>query len=111
MDILCDRLSLSHKILKRSEVYKELHDIVSEAVKHLKKELGPLDKVSAVMARGIVNRLACGAEVQKLCSLALEALDAMLSSSFNGLVDTAGLKTPGEVEFECSIVLQVFPKP
>ena len=103
VDILCDRLSLSHKILKGTELYKELHNIVNEAVKELKKELGPLDKVYAGMARGIVNRLACGSEVQKLCASAVEALDAMLSGTFNGLVDTADLKTPGKVDFYTSI--------
>jgi len=102
VDILCDRLSLSHKILKGTELYKELHNIVNEAVKKLKKELGPLDKVSAGMARGIVNRLACGAEVQKLCASAVKALDAMLSGTFNCLVDTADLKTPGKVDYTCS---------
>ena len=29
------------------------------------------------MARGLVNRLSCGAEVQKLCSSAIEAFDSM----------------------------------
>nr|AIN76719.1 vernalization insensitive 3 [Agapanthus praecox subsp. orientalis] len=100
VDILCDRLSLSQKILKGTEQYKELHNIVNEAVKKLKKELGPLDKVSLVMARGIVNRLACGAEVQKLCALAVDALDAMLSGTFQGLVDTGHPKILGPQSFQ-----------
>ncbi|XP_020250135.1 VIN3-like protein 2 [Asparagus officinalis] len=100
VDILCDRLSLSHKILKGTELYKELQNTVNEAVKKLKKELGPLDKVSAVMARGIVNRLACGAEVQKLCGLAVQALDTMLSRTFDGLVNSADLKNPGPQTFK-----------
>ncbi|KAF8404716.1 hypothetical protein HHK36_009605 [Tetracentron sinense] len=79
VDILCLRISLSRKILKGTERYKELQRIVAVAAKKLKKEVGPLDRVCAKMARGIVNRLPCGAEVQKLCASAIEALDFMLS--------------------------------
>ncbi|XP_010254558.1 PREDICTED: VIN3-like protein 2 [Nelumbo nucifera] len=79
VDVLCHRISLSHKILKGTELYKELQRIVDTALKKLKKEVGPLDRVSAKMARGIVNRLSCGAEVQKLCASAVEAIDSMLS--------------------------------
>ncbi|PKA62786.1 VIN3-like protein 2 [Apostasia shenzhenica] len=94
VDVLCERLSLSEKILKGTERYKELHSIVNAAVKKLKKEIGPLNKVSAVMARGIVNRLACGSEIQKLCSYAVEAVDSMLSASFDYMAD-GSLKIPG----------------
>ncbi|OUZ99741.1 Fibronectin [Macleaya cordata] len=79
VDILCLRLSLSHKILKGTERYKEQQKILDTAVKKLKKEVGPLDQVSSKMARGIVNRLSCGAEVQKLCSSAVESIDSMFS--------------------------------
>ena len=92
--MLCDRLSLSHKMLKGTERYKDMQNIVNTAVKKLKKEVGPLDKVSAVMARGIVNRLNCGAEVQKLCASAVEAADSMFSSSTDYLADTE-IKAPG----------------
>lgn len=111
MDILCSRLSLSHKILKETELYKELHDIVSEAVKKLKKELGPLDKVSAVMARGIVNRLACGAEVQKLCASAVETLDTLLSGTFNASGGTAHSKIPGKMDSFCLCALRIITTP
>lgn len=50
------------------------------AAKKLKEEVGPLRQVSLKMARGIVNRLSCGAEVQKLCSFAIEAVDSMLQA-------------------------------
>ncbi|XP_010914321.1 VIN3-like protein 2 [Elaeis guineensis] len=96
VDMLCDRLSLSHKMLKGTERYKDMQNIVNTAVKKLKKEVGPLDKVSAVMARGIVNRLNCGAEVQKLCASAVEAADSMFSSSTDYLADTE-IKAPGSV--------------
>lgn len=78
VDVLCYRISLSHKILKGTERYKELQKIVNIAVKKLKKEVGPLERVSAKIARGIVNRLQCAAEVQKLCSIAVEAADKMI---------------------------------
>lgn len=79
VDVLCYRISLSHKILKGTERYKELQKIVNTAVKRLKKEVGPLERVSAKMARGIVNRLQCAAEVQKLCSIAVDVADKMIS--------------------------------
>ncbi|URE29134.1 protein VERNALIZATION INSENSITIVE [Musa troglodytarum] len=85
VDVLCERLSLSYKMLKGTECYKELQNIVNAAVRILKKEVGPLDKVSTVMARGIVNRLNCGAEVQKLCVTALEVVDSLLSTSSDNL--------------------------
>eukprot|EP00268_Persea_americana_P004108 TRINITY_DN11298_c1_g1_i2.p1 TRINITY_DN11298_c1_g1~~TRINITY_DN11298_c1_g1_i2.p1 ORF type:complete len:615 (-),score=105.18 TRINITY_DN11298_c1_g1_i2:155-1999(-) len=78
VDVLCFRISLCHKILKGTERYKELQKIVNTAVKRLKKEVGPLERVSAKMARGIVNRLQCAAEVQKLCSIAVEVADKMI---------------------------------
>ncbi|XP_074563501.1 VIN3-like protein 2 [Curcuma longa] len=81
VDVLCERLCLSHKMLKGTECYKELQNVVNAAVRILKKEVGPLDKVSTVMARGIVNRLNCGAEVQRLCASALEAVESLLSTS------------------------------
>ncbi|KAF8406097.1 hypothetical protein HHK36_008177 [Tetracentron sinense] len=91
VDILCLRISLSRKILKGTEQYKELQRIVDTAAKKLKKEVGPLDRVCTKMARGIVNRLPCGAEVQKLCASAVEALDFMLSGLY---CDHSTLKGP-----------------
>ncbi|GAB4839461.1 hypothetical protein Ancab_028983 [Ancistrocladus abbreviatus] len=78
VDVLCLRISLSHKILDGTERYKDLHMYVDSAMKKLKKELGPLDRVCTKMGRGIVNRLACGAEVLKLCASALETFDNFL---------------------------------
>ena len=77
VDVLCLRVFLSHKILKGTEQYKELQKAVEIAMRRLKNEVGPLDRVCTKMARGIVNRLSCGAEVQKLCSSAIEAFDSM----------------------------------
>ena len=81
VDVLCERLSLSHKMVKGSERYKEIASLISSAVKILEKEVGgALDQVSVIMGRGIVNRLTCGAEVQKLCSSALEIVDSTVDN-------------------------------
>lgn len=78
VDVLCQRLSLCHKILSGTKQYKEMHSMVESAVKMLSKEVGPLDQVTK-MSRGIVNRLSCGAEVQKICSSAVEYFDSKFS--------------------------------
>ncbi|XP_066159515.1 VIN3-like protein 2 isoform X1 [Oryza sativa Japonica Group] len=84
VDVLCERLSLTHKMVKGSERYRELANIINSAVKILEKEVGcALDQVSAITGRGIVNRLCCGADVQKLCSCALEMVDSTLSSTLD----------------------------
>jgi hypothetical protein len=69
-------------MFKGSERYRELSNIISSAVKMLKKEVGgALDQVSVIIGRGLVNRLSCGADVQKLCSSALEIVDSTLEST------------------------------
>lgn len=79
--MLCERLSLSHKIIQGSERYKEIASIISSAVKTLEIEVGSaLDQVSVITGRGIVNRLTCGAEVQKLCSSTLEIVDSKVDN-------------------------------
>ncbi|KAL8141250.1 hypothetical protein V2J09_007271 [Rumex salicifolius] len=82
VDALCLRISLCYKILDGTKLYKDLHELVDTAAKKLKKELGPLDRVCAKMGRGIVNRLVCGAEVQKLCTSALEIYHNILSKPY-----------------------------
>lgn len=68
-------------MVKGSERYKEIANLISSAVKILEKEVGgALDQVSVIMGRGIVNRLTCGAEVQKLCSSALEIVDSTVDN-------------------------------
>jgi len=82
VDVLCERLSLSHTLFKGSERYRELSSIISSAVKMLKKEVGgALDHVSGIIGRGLVSRLSCGADVHKLCSSALEIVDSTLEST------------------------------
>ncbi|XP_024317690.1 VIN3-like protein 2 isoform X2 [Brachypodium distachyon] len=82
VDVLCERLSLSHKMLKGSEHYKELSNIISSAVKILAKEVGSaLDQVSAIIGRTLANRLTCAADVQKLCLSALEIVASTVAST------------------------------
>lgn len=80
VDALCFRVSLSHKLLSSSEKYQSLHAIVDDVLKKLEAEVGPLNGIPN-MARGIVNRLSVGAEVQKLCANAITDLDSMLSAN------------------------------
>ncbi|KAG0473511.1 hypothetical protein HPP92_014892 [Vanilla planifolia] len=79
VDVLCHRISLSHKLLNATKKYQRLHEIVDKAKGKLEDEVGPLDGIPN-MGRGIVNRLSVGAEVQRLCCHAVEQLDFMLST-------------------------------
>lgn len=79
VDILCYRVSLSQRLLQGTGMYQNLYEIVDEAVKKLEPEVGPLTGSPVKIGRGIVNRLSSGPEVQKLCGVALESLDSMLS--------------------------------
>lgn len=87
MDILSLRISLAHRILVGTEMYKELQKIVETALKLLENEVGSLDHVYARMTRGIVSRLSCGAEVQRLCSAAIECFDSKFSDLFSVSVE------------------------
>ncbi|GLJ43591.1 hypothetical protein SUGI_0907230 [Cryptomeria japonica] len=104
VDILCFRISLSHRLLNGTVQYKELHEIVEMAAKKLEEEVGPVTGVNAKMARGIVSRLSSGSEVQKLCAMAIEEADAMLSwvSQANNNVHIRGDLVPiaTRIEFD-----------
>lgn len=78
VDILCYRISLSHKLLHGTDKHQKLYEIVDTAVKKLEAEVGTLDGVPIKMGRGIVNRLSSGAEIQKLCTTAVDLLDSIL---------------------------------
>lgn len=80
VDILCSRIYLSHRLLDGTTRFKELHQIVQDAKAKLETEVGPLDG-SSKMARCIVGRLPVAADVQKLCSLAMEKADDWLQSN------------------------------
>ena len=90
VDVLCLRLSLAYKILMGTALYKELQKTVETAVNILNNEVGPLDQVCTSMARGIVNRLPCGAEVQKLCASVLESFDSMFYPDYKEKKDPTG---------------------
>lgn len=75
--------------------FKELHKIVEDAKAKLETEVGPLNGVSAKMARGIVSRLCIAADVQRLCSLAIEKADEWLSSHVS-----ADPKHSGEIPYK-----------
>lgn len=80
VDILCERISLSYRLLEGTLKFQELHGIVEDAMRKLEIELGPLNGVSAKMSRGgIVARLPIAGEVQKLCALAIEKVDERLA--------------------------------
>ncbi|KAH0896520.1 hypothetical protein HID58_046088, partial [Brassica napus] len=79
VDVLCYRVSLGQKLLRGTGKYRYLLELMDEAVKKLEGDVGPLSGWAMNMARGIVQRLSSGSQVQKLCSLAMEALDKMVS--------------------------------
>ncbi|KAK8949575.1 VIN3-like protein 1 [Platanthera zijinensis] len=81
VDILCHRIYLSYRILNGTLQFKELHGIVEDAKAKLEAEVGPVNGVSARMARGLVSRLPVAADVQKLCCLGIEKADEWLTSS------------------------------
>ncbi|GAB4838246.1 hypothetical protein Ancab_027775 [Ancistrocladus abbreviatus] len=105
VDILCYRLSLSQKLLAGTKFCQNVSKIVDEAVKKLEAEVGPLTGLPVKMARGIVNRLSSGQEVQRLCNLALEALDYVLSDTTlhkftDSIVQDCKVAAPNLIRFE-----------
>lgn len=81
VDILCYRVSLGQKLLSGTKHYHNLYEIVDEAMKKLEEDVGPLTGLPVKKARGIVNRLSSGQEVQRLCAFALETLELMNSET------------------------------
>lgn len=80
VDSLYYRIYLGYRLLEGTSRFKELHEIVKDAKSKLETEVGPMDGGSAKMARGIVSRLSVAADVQKLCSLAIEKADEWLAN-------------------------------
>ncbi|KAI0522854.1 hypothetical protein KFK09_005239 [Dendrobium nobile] len=81
VDILCYRIYLSYRLLDGTSQFKELHNIVEDAKAKLETEVGPLNGVSARMARGLVSRLPVSRDVQKLCSLGIDKAEEWLKSA------------------------------
>ncbi|KAF2286883.1 hypothetical protein GH714_034633 [Hevea brasiliensis] len=84
VDMLCYRIYLSYRLLDGTSRFKELHEIVKDAMAKLETEVGPVNGVSAKMARGIVSRLSVAADVQKLCSLAIDKAEEWLAAISDG---------------------------
>ncbi|KAL9288634.1 VIN3-like protein 2 [Arabidopsis thaliana] len=103
VDVLCHRLFLVQKLLKSSTKYRNLCEVVDEAVKTLEADVGPLTGLPMKMGRGIVNRLHSGPDVQKLCSSALESLETIATTP----PDVAALPSPrsSKMQQDCSYVL------
>lgn len=83
VDVLCYRIYLSYRLLDGTSRFKELHDIIKDAKSKLETEVGPVNGVSAKMARGIVSRLSVAGDVLKLCLLAIEKADEWLATVSN----------------------------
>ncbi|VAI43896.1 unnamed protein product [Triticum turgidum subsp. durum] len=101
LDILCYRIFLGHKVLFSTEKYSVLHKFVDIAKQKLEAEVGSVAGHGS-MGRGIVSRLTCGAEVQKLCA---EALDVMQSkfpveSPTNSQFERSNMMPSSFIKFE-----------
>ncbi|PUZ74082.1 hypothetical protein GQ55_1G036400 [Panicum hallii var. hallii] len=101
LDVLCHRIFLSHKILMSTEKYLVLQEIVDTALKKLEAEVGPISGAPN-MGRGIVSRLTVGAEVQKLCVEAINAMESMFSgaSPANSRLQRPCMVPPNFIKFE-----------
>ncbi|KAL2228049.1 UNVERIFIED_CONTAM: VIN3-like protein 2 [Sesamum indicum] len=100
VDILCYRLSLGQKILAGTKHYQNLYGIIGEAVKMLEEEVGPLTGLPVKKARGIVNRLSSGPEIQRICASAVESLDLMLSNRLSDVPSDCNTLASKLVRFE-----------
>ncbi|CAA2980976.1 Hypothetical predicted protein [Olea europaea subsp. europaea] len=100
VDILCYRLSLSQKTLAGTKHYQNLYGIVDEAVKKLEEDVGPLTGLPVKTARGIVNRLSSGPEVQRLCASAVNSLDSTLSNRVSDIPSDSTMLAAKLVRFE-----------
>ncbi|XP_075492750.1 VIN3-like protein 1 [Primulina tabacum] len=100
VDALCYRIFLSFRLLDGTSRFCELHEIVKEAKAKLEADVGPVDGVSAKMARGIVSRLSVAAVVQNLCSLAVDKADEWISSkSTSSALDSIEGSLPAACKF------------
>ncbi|XP_057807342.1 VIN3-like protein 1 isoform X2 [Salvia miltiorrhiza] len=99
VDILCYRIFLSFRLLDGTSRFNELHDIVRDAKSKIETEVGPVNGVSAKMARGIVSRLSVAAEVQRLCSLAVEKADKLMASKSTAAINFVEGSLPAACKF------------
>lgn len=99
VDVLCHRIYLSYRLLDGTLRFKELHEIVTDAKAKLEQEVGPVNGVSAKMARGIVSRLSVASDVQKLCSVAVEKANEWLSITAKSDPNCRGGSLPAACKF------------
>ncbi|KAL3833112.1 hypothetical protein ACJIZ3_007848 [Penstemon smallii] len=99
VDILCYRIFLSYRLLDGTSRFKELHEFVKDAKSKLETDVGPVNGVSAKMARGIVSRLSVAAEVQRLCSLAVEKADELMASNSSATINLIEGSLPAACKF------------
>ncbi|KAH6779754.1 hypothetical protein C2S52_010991 [Perilla frutescens var. hirtella] len=99
VDVLCYRIFLSYRLLDGTSRFNELHEIIRDAKAKLETEVGPVNGVSAKMARGIVSRLSVAAEVQRLCSLAVEKADELMASKSTATVNMIEGSLPAACKF------------
>ncbi|CAI9761264.1 unnamed protein product [Fraxinus pennsylvanica] len=107
VDILCYRLSLSQKILAGTKHYKNLYGIIDEAVKKLEEDVGPLTGLPVKTARGIVNRLSSGPEVQRLCASAVDSFNLRLSNRVSDIPSDSTMLAAKLVRFEDNNIREI----
>lgn len=74
-------------------------------MKKLEADLGPLTGLPVKTARGIVNRLSSGPEVQRLCAAAIDSLDSMLSARASNM--SSGRLMQDLLHFKAFILLKL----
>ncbi|OAY54365.1 VIN3-like protein 1 isoform X1 [Manihot esculenta] len=99
VDVLCYRIYLSYRLLDGTSRFKELHEIVKDAKAKLETEVGPVNGVSAKMARGIVSRLSVAGDVQKLCSVAIDKAEECLAAISDGTSNCGEDSLPAACRF------------
>ncbi|CAK9152742.1 unnamed protein product [Ilex paraguariensis] len=104
VDVLCYRIFLCYRLLDGTSRFKELHEIVRDAKAKLETEVGPVNGVSAKMARGIVSRLSVAGEMQTLCSRAIEKADELLDAVDS--VDSNIRATEGSLPAACRFLFE-----
>ncbi|PIN06479.1 hypothetical protein CDL12_20959 [Handroanthus impetiginosus] len=99
VDVLCHRIFLSYRLLDGTSKFSELHEFVRDAKAKLETEVGLVNGVSARMARGIVSRLSVAADVQRLCSLAVEKADELMASTSTATINFIEGSLPAACKF------------
>lgn len=91
VDVLCYRIYLCYRLLDGTSRFRELYEIIKEAKAKLETDVGPVNGVSAKMARGIVSRLSVAVDVQLLCSQAIEKADEWLATKSSAAPNLGGI--------------------